>query len=333
MIFHPTILALLIGSALSSVMVLAGAAFGVRVLRRWDIASGRHGQLVLERRTYLFSVLLAFVMVAELLSLLLFVFNADRMSAQFVGAMCAVGTLNANAFGFPALILKIAVFFLASVWLIVNHVDNMGYDYPLIRVKYAMLIVIAPVVLAAAGVQAAYFLDLDPEVITSCCGKLFTQDATGVSAELAGLDEKAALVLLFGSLALAGVVAAVHARTGQGGMLYGAVSVLVFVAAIAGIVSVVSLYVYEHPNHHCPFCLLKPEYGYFGYWLYVPLFAGTVLGMGGGPIAVFAGAPSLAEIAPRVSRRLVTTSMVCLTGFGAACAYAILSSGLILFGT
>jgi hypothetical protein len=37
------------------------------------------------------------------------------------------------------------------------------------------------------------------------------------------------------------------------------------VATIVGILSFISLYVYEHPHHHCPFCLLKPEYGYQGY--------------------------------------------------------------------
>ena len=52
-------------------------------------------------------------------------------------------------------------------------------------------------------------------------------------------------------------------------------SALAFAATIAGILSFVSLYVYEHPNHHCPFCILKPEYGYQGYLLYLPLFVAT----------------------------------------------------------
>ena len=37
--------------------------------------------------------------------------DADRMAALFVGAMCAVGTFGVNGYGFPALYMKIAVFF------------------------------------------------------------------------------------------------------------------------------------------------------------------------------------------------------------------------------
>ena len=56
--------------------------------------------------------------------------------------------------------------------------------------------------------------------------------------------------------------------------------------------SFLSLYIYEHPHHHCPFCILKPEYHYLGYALYVPLFAATAAGLGGGAVQAFAGRPS-----------------------------------------
>jgi len=331
MIFHPAILALLIASALSCVILVGSAGFAVQVLRGWDIASGRNAQLVMERRTYLVSTLLSFVMVAELLSLLLFVFNADKMASQFVGAMCAVGTLNANAYGFPALMVKMGVFFLAATWLIVNHVDSRGYDYPLIRFKYALLVLIAPVVIAAAVLQGLYFWNLDADVMTSCCSKLFTSESEGVSAEMAGLDERMALYMLYGVLVLVVAVGSVVLKTGRGGMLYAVASIVMFCAAITAIVSVVSLYVYEHPHHHCPFCLLKPEYGYFGYLLYVPLFFGTALGMGVGPITAFRGAASLQAVIPTVSRSFVQASLMAFAVFAMAASYAIVSSNLRLF--
>ncbi|MEZ5601232.1 MAG: hypothetical protein R3F36_09750 [Candidatus Competibacteraceae bacterium] len=56
--------------------------------------------------------MLGFAMGAELLSLLLFAQTAESLSGQFVGAMCATGVLNVNRFGFPTLLLKIALFFL-----------------------------------------------------------------------------------------------------------------------------------------------------------------------------------------------------------------------------
>jgi hypothetical protein len=40
------------------------------------------------------------VLVAQLAALLLFVFNADRLSVMFVGAMCVQSALNVNGWGF-----------------------------------------------------------------------------------------------------------------------------------------------------------------------------------------------------------------------------------------
>ena len=135
MLFQPAIIALLLASGVAVAMLAAAAPFAVHVIRQWDIASGSERQLALERRTYLFSTLAVFVMAVQLVALLLFVFNADRMAEMFVGAMCAVGTLNVNPYGFPALLAQMAVFFLAAARLAVNHVDTRAPDYPLVRIK------------------------------------------------------------------------------------------------------------------------------------------------------------------------------------------------------
>ncbi|MDP2878440.1 MAG: hypothetical protein Q8N74_02795, partial [Sulfuricella sp.] len=146
MLFQPAIIALLLASAVSVALLAAAAPLAWELVRHWDIASGSERQLRLERRTYLMSTLLTFVFATQLVALLLFVFNADKMAVMFVGAMCAVGTLNANAFGFPALIAQIVVFFLAAAWLVLNHADSRAYDYPLVRVKYSLLLGILPFV-------------------------------------------------------------------------------------------------------------------------------------------------------------------------------------------
>ena len=140
MIFQTPILALLLVALLTAVTALWSGGFAVQVLRRWDLAVMSRAQLRLERLTELVSTLFGAVMLAQLAALLLFVFNADRIAPMFVGAMCAVGTLNVNAYGFPALYVKIAVFFAAVLWLILDRADRMGRDYPLTRVKYAALL-------------------------------------------------------------------------------------------------------------------------------------------------------------------------------------------------
>ncbi len=330
MIFQPAIIALLLAAGLSFAMLLAAAPFAVQVIRRWDIASGSELQLQLERRTYLFSTLLAFVFASQLVALLLFVFNADKMAVMFVGAMCAVGTLNVNSYGFPALLAQLAVFFLAAMWLAINHVDSRARDYPLVRMKYGLLLALAPVLAASLALQAQYFLHLHADVITSCCGSLFSGDAHGLSGDLAALPPRPAMVGFYAALALAAGAAVRYARWRRGGYAVGIASAVAFAAAIIGILSFLSLYAYEHPHHHCPFCLLKADYDYQGYWLYIPLFAATAAGLGVGALQPFRHRPSLAAILPTVAARLAALAAIGYSVFIALATVVILHSHLRL---
>lgn len=330
MIFQPAIIALLLASGIAVAMLAAAAPFALQVIRQWDIASGTERQLLLERRTYLFSTLAAFVMVVQLVALLLFVFNADRMAEMFVGAMCAVGTLNVNPFGFPALLAQMAVFFLAAAWLAVNHVDTRAPDYPLVRVKYALLLILLPALALAFVLQLKYFLGLRADVITSCCGSLFSGDAKGLAAEVAALKPLPAMTLFYVVLAVAAGLTFFHARTRRAGYAAAAASAAAFVATIVGVLSFVSLYLYEHPNHHCPFCILKPEYGHQGYWLYVPLFAATAAGLGTGALQPFRQVASLREIVPAMSARLADLAAFGYLLVALIATYFVLHSNLIL---
>jgi hypothetical protein len=330
MLFQPAIIALLLASAVSVLMLVAATPYAWQLVRRWDIASGSELQLRLERRTYLMSTLLTFVFATQLVALLLFVFNADKMAVMFVGAMCAVGTLNANAYGFPALISQIVVFFLAAVWLVVNHADSRAYDYPLVRVKYRLLMGILPFVVLAFALQLVYFLNLKADIITSCCGSLFSGNAQTLAGDASALPPQPALLFFYAALLTVIGVAILHARRLRVAYVVAASSALAFVAALTGILSFVSLYVYEHPHHHCPFCLLKPEYDYQGYWLYLPLFAATAAGLSVGAIQPFARVPSLAAIVPEMSRRLAWIAALGFVLFAAVATFMVANSNLIL---
>ena len=101
---------------------LSGALFGYRILRRWDLRSGSEEQLALERRTYLLSTLVSQVLVFQVGSLFLFIYTADGLHGLFVGAMCAAGTLNVNAWGYPAFLAKILTCVLAGLWLATRRI-------------------------------------------------------------------------------------------------------------------------------------------------------------------------------------------------------------------
>ena len=116
----------------------------------------------------------------------------------------------------------------------------------------------------------------------------------------------------------------------RGGYAVAVTSLIGFVAAIAGILSFLSLYIYEHPHHHCPFCLLKPEYGYQGYWLYVPLLVATACGLGAGAVQPFSRVTSLRAIVPLMESKLAGVAAAGFALFAAIASFMILRSNLIL---
>lgn len=334
MIFQSSILALLLASSLSALIILWAAWFASQVLRGWDVSSGHARQLIMERKTYLVSTALVFVMVMELISLLLFVYNADKMAVMFTGAMCAVGTLNVNEYGFPALLFKLAAFFGATVWLILNHVDGKGRDYPLTRFKYSYLLGLAPVMLIAGGLQFAYFYSIDLEVITSCCSRLFTPESSGVEAYLAALDPRIALWVLFGGLGAMTIAATLALAHPVLSGIYASLIPFFFIGSIVAIISVIAPYIYAQPYHHCPFCILKPEYDYVGYGLYLSLFVGTAFGLAAGFLSLplkAMRAESLKSHLPGAIRRALFWSIGCYLAFGALSLFSIWASHLVMF--
>ncbi|HOV86564.1 MAG TPA: hypothetical protein PLM79_09390 [Syntrophobacteraceae bacterium] len=328
MLLHPSILAILVGALLVGGMILFSVHHAARILRYWDLAGGSELQLELERGTYLVSTVMSYALGFQVLSLFLFIFTVDDMSPLFVGAMCAAGTLNANAWGYPTLILKVVNSLSAGLWLILNYTDNRGYDYPLIRIKYKMLLWIAPGMILETILQSAYFLDLKPDVITSCCGTLFTSEASGAAGGILVLPRQwveAAFYAAMGGTLAAGVFTWAK---GKGAYLFSGFSCGAFLLGVLSLISFISLYYYELPTHHCPFCVLHPEYHYVGYGLYGTLLAGAVTGMGTGVIEPFREVPSLAETLPGIRRALALVSVLSYAGFVGMVTYQILFSNL-----
>jgi len=332
MIFHPAIIALCVASLLITFMLLYGASYGTQILRRWDIQSGSEGQLALERKTYLVSTFLNYVFGFELLSLFLFIFTVDHLHIFFVGAMCAAGSLHVNGYGYPALILKVVNFVFAGLWLILNYTDNKAYDYPLIKKKYLFLLLLTPPFLTEAVLQANYFFRLTPNIITSCCGSLFSGDGGSLTSEISSLPSIPAKLVFYLSMIGTGISGVRYYRHGKGGYLFSTTSAIAFFVSIASLISFISLYFYEMPSHHCPFCVLQGEYGYVGYPLYVALLGGAICGMGVGVLMPFRNVKSLSEYIPQIQRRLTLAALILFFLFAGIATYKVLFSGFVLEG-
>lgn len=330
MILQPAVLALLLIALLVSVMGIYAGYYGKRILDRWNPASGSEEQLELERRTYLISTIMNYILSFELMSLFLFIYTADDLHPLFTGAMCAAGTLAVNSFGHPALILKIANFLLAGVWLTVNHADNRGYDYPLIKAKYELLNLVVPLLVLEGVLLFAYFAGVKPDIITSCCGSLFNHESGTISGELASLPYRSMQIAFFTGMLLTGISGLLFYLRGRAGYLYSVAATVTFLISIVSMVSFICLYFYELPTHHCPFCLLQKEYGYIGYLLYATLFGGAVAGLGVGALMPFRQVGSLVRIIPSMQRRLTAITLVCYLLFTLVVVWKMVFSALKL---
>jgi hypothetical protein len=316
-ILHQGILALLLGSALASVLVTAAALLGVRIRRRWDPTSGSEGQLALERLTHLVASLTAYALGFHVVSALLFVATAESIHPLFTGAMCATGSLNANPIGWWVLPVKGAGGLLAALWLVLNRLDGETENRPLVRLTYGLLLLVAPLLICDTWLQAAYFLGLDPSVITSCCGSLFSEEGAGVASAVAALPPGPTMTVFFihAALLLATAGVALTTRSRAAAVLLAVLAAAFLPVALAAVVSFVSVYIYELPTHHCPFDLLQRAYGFVGYPLYGGLFAGVFFATLPGLLSPLRRVPGLRDTLERRARGWYLWAIVCIVLF------------------
>jgi hypothetical protein len=329
-ILNPGIIALIS----VSFMVVAFAAYasftGVRIIRCWDLKSGAPTQLDLERKTYLVSVIFAYVSVFQLLSLFMFIYTADHIHSLFVGAMCAAGALNANGYGYPTLVLKGVNFILCGLWLVVNYTDNRAVDYPLIKFKYKFLLIITGLLFVEAFFQIKYFTGLRVDIITSCCGALFSEETKEIGGQIAALPSRPTMILFFLTLILTLRMGIHFLVTGRGASWFAGFSGWALILSVVSVVSFISVYFYELPTHHCPFCLLQKDYHYIGYALYLTLLPAGICGIGVGVLERFSTQASLKGIVPVLQKRLCILSMSSYVVFMLIALYPMVLSDFIL---
>lgn len=281
MILHPGVIALLVGAFFVCTMLIYATLQGITIIRQWDLSSSDESQLLLERKTYLLSTIMNYVLGFEVFCLFLFIYTLDDIHRVFIGAMCATGSLNANPIGWYALFFKICTFFLAALWIAMNYIDQKGEDYPLIKKKYKFLLFITPIVFIESILLVKYFNGLDPQIIASCCGSLFSEDSNAVASALSGMPIKGSMIAFYttGIIFILTGLASLFFKQGLFKYLYGIISILFFIVSLTSVISFISIYYYELPTHQCPFDILQKHYNAIGYPLYVSLFGGVTFAL------------------------------------------------------
>ena len=317
-------LSLVVCSLVVLFLVANAARTGIRILRYWDPDSDSNLQISLENETWLASTLVEYALAIQALSLLLFILAADSYSQVIAGAMCATGSLLANDFGMPALYVKLAGFFLYGFWILIHQLDICSESYPLVRIKYGYLLLLAPVVVVDIYLQTMYIAGLDPDIITPCCAVVFSE-STGENANLLGsLSQPVMLGLYYGTMmVLIGVGMARNDRLPlvslpdgkiKTALSFGYASIWLwfFGLALVVITTTISSYIYAMPFHRCPFCIIKPEYHYIGVFIYFTLIIGVFFGISVALAELIGRRTDLAGTAGRYRRKAVDLSLLLL---------------------
>jgi hypothetical protein len=317
MILNPWILAQVLGLGVVLLLSLYAALVAVRILKRWDMDSSSEEQLALERQTHLVSTIMEYVLAFQVLSLLLFVFTADALHTTLRGAMCAFGSLNVNPYGFKALGLKVIGVFFYSTWLAINYIDTRGEDYPLVRLKYGLLLLVLPVLALETFFELEYFLALDPNVITTCCGSVLQRASNPYGFILINIPRLPVALLFYTSVTATAILHVLHLKRRKDAAYPVAfLSLFTFGVSLVALMAFFSPYMnvllYGLPvDHRCPFEVLQGPY-YLGYPLYTALFFGGIFGVLVGVVEPFKTHPTIREAVEGFQRR---ASLLSLGGF------------------
>jgi ABC-type lipoprotein export system ATPase subunit len=332
LMLSPAIIALALCGGLIAGYAVYAAGVGWQIIQHWDLNRSDSRQLAMERRTYLVSTIFSYLLFIECFSLLFFIYTADHMHPLFVGAMCAAGTLNVNAFGYPTLWIKLINVLLCGGWLMVNWTDQQVPGYPLIRFKYKLLLPMAILLVLENLLQLAYFKGLQADIITSCCGTLFSEDAASIAGEIASLHPAIGMTLFFVSFAVMVRCSIYYLLTGRQAILFAYAGIWFFAISLMAILSFISVYFYQMPTHHCPFDILQKEYHFVGYPLYITLVSGGIFSLGAGLLNRFKTNAAMADSVNSMQNRAAKLALISYTLFTAISVYPILFSHFKLIG-
>jgi hypothetical protein len=216
------------------------------------------------------------------------------------------------------------------VWIALNRLDQRAGDYPVVRLKYALLLSLTPIALADFVLQLRYFRGIEPDIITSCCGSLFSESSGKVTGDVVSLPAGltfptfAATSVIF----LAALVWTLLSRHPASKIVVTFLSPLVLAVGLIAIVSFISVAYYELPTHHCPFDLFQGGNLYVGYPLVTSLVVAVVAAFLPGIFLPVAHRTSLGGLITKSERTWLTLSIAAYSLFIAFAAWPLVFGNL-----
>lgn len=319
MLYTSWSIALLVCSAAVLFLCSVATVTAIRVLLYWDASADTARQIALERQTWLVSLLMHNAMVLQIGSFLVLIFAAESFAKVLAGAMCATGTFWANGYGPWLLGVRCVAVFFSAFWLLLHYFDNTSELQPLLRAKFRFLLILFPLLLVDSVLLVLFLGNLEPDIITSCCGVIFG-DGVQTSGFTSLFITPSATAVAFYVMATAILMLTVVLLRGAGRQLllagvYSFFWLLFFLLSLVAITMFFSPYIYATPAHRCPFDILQSHYNYIGLPVYCALFCGAFSGMSVWPSAIYSRLNSLSRPASRYRRKALAVSLFFLLFF------------------
>jgi len=250
-------------------LMLVSEVSVLKVLRFWDFNATTTAQYSLEKRNYLINTMIYFTIVVKIIMFVFFVKSLDELSPLVPGAMCATGVIGANMYGNILLLFKIFILFLLGIWIIVNKLDLESKVFPYIKEKYYLFSFIFILISIEFCLEILYFMNIPLNVPVFCCSTVFQLDNLPFELNTSGL------LIIYYSLFFIILISSLY----KNNIVSFLGNILFLFTAYYSVTYFFGTYIYELPNHKCPFCMLQKEYFYIGYFIWFSLFIGVFLGI------------------------------------------------------
>lgn len=270
-LLSPSVLTLIIAEGILLILSFIALLASLRIGVDFDPTKTTTYQYELNKKSYLVSTIIMFVLILKLPLFFFFIWGLDNTALLVPGAMCAAGIVGATPWGVWMFFIKILSLFFLSAWVIIHRQDLRTIDYKYTKSKFLLFQGLFFILSVEFLVQLAHYIKMPIDSPVNCCSVLFDQTSSmGTS-----LSQGAILALFYGLF-----VSILFAWYLKKPWIFGIVSFVWGIVCIVALIQFFSPYVYELPTHKCPFCLLQAEYYYIGYLIYTLLFLGGLGGLG-----------------------------------------------------
>lgn len=274
MILTPEILSIFILNGIFLFFGLVAFILSIKIYFGWDLNSTKQKQYKLEKQSYLTATIVKYIFAIKLPLFLFFIFTLDNISKVLTGAMCAAGVVDATEYGMYLFILKIINLYLFGFWLILHKLDIANENLPYTKLKFGFFILAFLVFFTELVLETMMFSSIDPAVMVSCCGALYSSTSTSYISSFFTIKPLLLLGLFYSNFLLLLVF-----YFYKNSYVYAILNILFLIISIISLIAIFGTYIYELPTHHCPFCFLQKDYYYIGYLIYTTLFVGTFFGL------------------------------------------------------